>query len=301
MPHAWPVSYRITIEEEIVAIGMAGNGLIVATKGTPYLVSGTDPRAMQVLRIEAAQACLNKASLVDMGDMVMYAGADGLVAAAGTDVQVITEGIISPQQWRTDYYPTVLKGFRWEGKYIGLYTFPATGTETAWGGFIFDPRGGKNTLALLTQTNSTDAAGGYTDPDDNELYIIIDNTIKKFQGSATYQTFTWRSKEFVPPKPTSMGFLKVDAESYAGDGVTVKVYGDGTLFYEAVISDGDTSPPGLPYNVDPSTPNVDAINIPEPIVRLPATVAKTFSIQIEAAVIVNEVCIAESIDEIRGA
>ena len=78
------------------------------------------------------------------------------------------------------------------------------------------------------QIDTSDAAGGYTDPDDNELYIIIDNAIKKFQGGATYQTFTWRSKEFVPPKPTSMGFLKVDAEAWP---VVVKVYGDGTLFY----------------------------------------------------------------------
>jgi len=287
MPHAWPVSYRITLEEEIVAIGMAGNGLIVTTKGTPYLVSGTDPRAMQVLRIEAAQACLNKASLVDMGNMVMYAGADGLVAAAGTDVQVITEGVISPQQWRTDYYPTVLKGFRWEGKYVGLYT-----SGSNYGGFIFDPRGGKNTLALLTQTSSTDAAGGFTDPDDNELYLIIDNTIKKFQGGATYQTLTWKSKEFVPPKPTSMGFVKVDAEAWP---VTVKVYGDGTLYYHATIS---TS--GNAYAVTGSTPSFSATDIPEPVVRLPATVASSFSIQIEAAKVVNEVCIAESIDELRG-
>ena len=292
LPHAWPVSYRITLEEEIVAIGMAGNGLIVTTKGTPYLVSGSDPRAMQVVRIEAAQACLNKASLVDMGDMVMYAGADGLVAAAGTDVQVITYGIINPQQWRTDYYPTALKGFRWEGKYVGLYT-----SGSNYGGFIFDPRGGKNTLALLTQTSSTDANGGFTDPDDNELYLIIStdsstHTIQKFQGGTTYQTFTWKSKEFVPPKPTSMGFLKVDAEAWP---VTVKVYGDGTLYYHATIS---TS--GSAYAVTGSTPNFNATDIPEPVVRLPATVARTFEIQIEAAKVVNEVCIAESIDEIRG-
>ena len=95
--------------------------------------------------------------------MVLYAGADGLVAAAGTDVQVVTESILSPQQWRTDYYPTVLKGFRWEGKYVGLYT-DTTPNPDVFGGFIFDPRGGKNTLSLLTQTSSTDANGGFTDP-----------------------------------------------------------------------------------------------------------------------------------------
>ena len=97
---------------------------------------------------------------------------------------------------------------------------------------------------------------------------------------------------FVPPKPTSMGFLKVDAEAWP---VTVKVYGDGTLFYQATIS---TS--GDAYAVTGSTPSFSATDIPEPIVRLPAKVYKTFEIQLEAAKVVNEVCIAESIDEIRG-
>ena len=33
LPHAWPVIYRITLEDNIVAIGAAGNGLIVTTEG----------------------------------------------------------------------------------------------------------------------------------------------------------------------------------------------------------------------------------------------------------------------------
>ena len=289
LPHAWPVSYRITLEETIVSIGAAGNGLIVGTTGTPYLVAGTDPTAMSVVRIEAAQACLNKRSLVDMGPFVLYAGADGLIAAAGTDVRVMTEGLISPQQWRANYYPSVLKGFLWEGRYVGLYT-----SGSNYGGFIFDHRGGTNQFVELTQTSSTDAAGGFTDPDDNELYLIIDGNLKKFQGGSSNQTLTWKSKEFVTTRPASMGFLKVDAEAYP---VTVKVYGDGTLFYQASISSNGS---GIPYSVDSSTPDLAAVDIPEPIVRLPAGRYSTFSIELSAATTINEVCIAESIDEIRG-
>ena len=292
LPHAWPVSYRITLEETIVAIGAAGNGLIVGTTGTPYLVAGTDPAAMSALRIEAAQACLSKRSLVDMGPFVLYAGADGLIAAAGTDVRVITEGLISPQQWRANYYPTVLKGFLWEGRYVGLYTSGGN-----YVGFIFDPRGGTNQFVELTQTSSTDAAGGFTDPDDNELYLIIDTNLKKFQGGSSNQTFTWKSKEFVPSRPASMGFLKVDAEAYP---VTVKVYGDGTLFYHASIN---VSGNDLAYRVTTTTPTIsspyDVVDIPEPIVRLPGGKYSTFAIELSSATTINEVCIAESIDEIR--
>ena len=86
----------------------------------------------------------------------------------------------------------------------------------------------------------------------------------------------------------------MDAEAWP---VTVKVYGDGTLMYYATIS---TS--GNAYAVTGTSPTqFNAVDIPEPVLRLPATVANTFAIQIEAAKIVNEICIAESIDEIRGA
>lgn len=292
LPHAWPVAYRITLDEEIVSIAMAGNGLFIGTKGTPYLVLGTDPQSMSAIRIEAAQACLNKRSMVDMGPYVLYAGADGLVAATGTDVQVVTEGQISPAQWRADYYPSSLQGFLWEGRYVGLYT-----SGSNYGGFIFDNRFGERRITTLTQTATTDASGGFTDPDDNELYLIIDpssgnGVVKKFQGGTTNQTFTWKSKEFVPERPGRMGFVKVDAEDWP---VVVKVYGDGSLIYHATFNKS-----GATYNLTGSTPSFSQVNIQEPVARLPSGVHRTYSVEIQAAKIVNEVCIAESISEIRS-
>jgi len=286
LPHAWPVSYRITLEEEIVAIGAAGNGVIVTTKGTPYLIAGTDPQSMSAIRIESGQACLKKESLVDMGPYVMYASPDGLVMAAGTDVRVATEGILSPQQWQADYYPSTIRGFLWEGRYVGFYE-----TGSGYGGFIFDPRGGAN--SLVTLTTSEEIQGGFTDPDDNQLYLIIDNDIKKFQGdTSSNETLVFKTKEFVVPKPTSMGFLKVEAEAYP---VTVKVYGDGTLYYNATIGAS-----GASYTVTGTTPSFAQTTIPEPIVRLPAKLHKTYAIEVESSNTINEICIGESMDELRG-
>jgi len=293
LPHAWPVAYRITLEEEIVGIKMAGQGLIIGTKGTPYLIAGTDPQSMSVVRIEAAQACLNKTSMVDMGPYVIYAGADGLVAAAGTDVNVVTEGLISPEQWRADYYPSSLRGFLWEGRYVGLYT-----SGSNYGGFIFDPRGEQqNTLTTLTQTASTDVTGGFTNPDDNELYLIVETgvggpKIEKFQGATSNKTLTWKSREFVPPKPTSMGFAKVVAETYP---ITLKIYGDGSLIYHATLAAS-----GSAYTVTGSSPtSFDPVTISEPVVRLPASLNSSYSIEVESSKVINEICIAESIDELK--
>ena len=56
LPHAWPVAFRTTLEDTIVAIGTTGNGLFVGTEGNPYFVTGVDPQSMTSVRIEAAQA-----------------------------------------------------------------------------------------------------------------------------------------------------------------------------------------------------------------------------------------------------
>ena len=292
MPHAWPIDYRITIEEEIVGIQVGQRGLIVGTKSTPYLVVGVDPRAMQAIRLETGQQCLNKLSMVDMGPFIYYAGPDGLVAVQGSNVQVVTEALITPEQWQANYYPSTIKGYLWEGKYVGFYS-----TGSGYGGFVFDPRG--ETAAFTTLDVSSEVRGAFTDPDDNQLYIIVGSKIKKFQGGSTDQTYNWKSKEFTTTKPLSMGFAKVDAEAFP---VTVKIYADGTLYYTGTITLSGTqhSVSGTYVNAAGGSVSISSTNIPEPVLRLPPRVANTYSVEVESTKTVNEICIGESIDELRG-
>jgi hypothetical protein len=247
---------------------------------------------MSALRMETPQACLSKTSIVDLGTVVLYAGTEGLVAAAGNNVQTITEGLISPDQWQSQYYPSTINATLWKGRYLAFYN-----TGSGFGGFIFDPRGGNKVFTSLTA--SALIRGTFTDPDDGNAYLIIANQIKKFQGGTTDQTYTWKSKDFVTPKPVSMGFVKVDAEAFP---VTVKVYGDGTLFYTGTIALSGTqhSVSGSYINAAGNSVTINSTNIPEPILRLPPRVFKDFAIEVSSAKVVNEVCIAESIDELRG-
>lgn len=284
-PHAWPISYRITIDEPIVSIAATSNGLVVGTEGTPYLIAGSDPASMAAIRIESAEACLSKRSMVDMGETIMFAGPDGLIAASGVQVINATEQLLTPAQWQADFYPSTITGFNWQGRYVGFYN-----TGSGFGGFIFDPRQGANALTKLDA--SALIRGGFTDPDDNELYIIIGNKIKKFQGSSTDLTYNWKSKEYAMPRPTSFAFAKVDAESYP---VRLKVYGDGAVIYNAQIA---TS--GSIYSVTGTTPSFSATDITEPIVRLPASVNSVYAFEIESDNVVNEVCLGESIEELKG-
>lgn len=294
MPHAWPAGYRITIEEEIIGIAVGQGGLLVGTKGTPYVVVGNDPQSMQALRLETGQQCLSKLSMVDMGAFVFYAGPDGLIGVQGSSVIVLTEAIVTPEQWQADYYPSTIKGFLWEGKYVGFYS-----TGSGFGGFIFDPRESNDGATFYELDVSALVRGGFTDPDDNQLYTIVANKIEKFQGGSTDQTYNWKSKEFVTPKPTSMGFIKVDAEAFP---VTLKVYADGTLYYTGTIALSGTqhSVSGSYVNAAGGSVSISSTDIPEPVLRLPARLGSTFSVEVESAKTVNEVCIGESIEELRA-
>ena len=91
LPHAWPVQYRITIEEEIMGLSATNNGVVVMTKVFPYFVTGTDPAAMTAVQVDVAQSCLNTDSIVDMGEYVLYSGPDGLVQVSNTTGQVISK------------------------------------------------------------------------------------------------------------------------------------------------------------------------------------------------------------------
>ena len=287
LPHAWPADYRISIEEPIVGLGVTGNGIAVLTEGTPYFVTGADPAAMTAVRLDTPEPCVNKQSIVDMGEYVLYAGTEGLVAISGNETRIVTKGIISPKQWNADFNPTTLQAFRYEDTYIAFNT---TGTDYT--GWVFDSQSENANVTTLLLT--ADVRGGYIDQKNGDLYIIVGNTLLKWRGHAsTLRTLTYKTRKFVTPAPTSMSWVSVDADTYP---VTIKVYGDGTLIAHYVLSLS-----GAVFTQTTSTPgSISNATLTEPVMRLPATVAQEWEVEASGATIINEVCIAQSIDELRA-
>ena len=286
LPHAWPISYRITLEEDIVAIASTANGVAALTNGQPYFITGTDPSAMVSVRIDFAQACVNRSSVVDMGDYVLYAGPDGLCAVQSASGSVVTKGLISVPQWNSDFFPTQIKAFYHEGTYVAFYQDGSTNA-----GWIYDPR--SENATLTTFTTSSVVQGGYTIPKTGELHIIIGTRVKKFRGDTSSRTLKFKSKKFVTPTPLSMAWVSVHADSYPA---VVKVFADGTLIADYSVvknSAGDftqvtTVPSGISNKI-----------IREPIMRLPAKIGQEWEVQVEGSDI-NEFCLAQSMDEIRA-
>jgi hypothetical protein len=265
LPHSYPRANQLTTASDIVAIKAIASGLLVTTKGKPVIVSGTDPRAMASVEVDANLPNTNKKSLVDMGEYAIYASPDGLVLATNSGVQLISQTFFTRDQWQ-DYYPANIEGYEYEGKYIG-FTWDGSDSSTK-KGFLFDPRGQKNAFIDLDFY----AHAGYNDRETDELYLVIGGTLKKFARSTSKRSYSWKSKEHYTNRPITPGVGKVSADSYAS--LTFKLYADGVLKHTETVTSNN-------------------------IFRLPGGYqAKSFHIVLEGTDAVNEVCVYESPGEI---
>jgi hypothetical protein len=273
------------MEEDIVGIATSNNGVVVLTDGTPYYVTGTDPSAMTAVKVNLPQACINEHSIVDMGEYVLYAGPDGLCAVEANTGQVVTRGIITIEQWTDDYKALNYRAFLHDGTYVAFWD---VGGEQ--GGWVYDPRSTDGAISTLT----VDAVrGGYYEPETGDLYVIIDDEVVKYRGNSTKRTARWRSKEFFTPEPTGMSWIQVIADDYP---VQVEVFLDGTL-----IADYTLTKSGSVYTQTTATPSgISAVNLTEPIMRLPNTIGNEWVVEVTTQNRVHEVTIAQTMEELRA-
>jgi hypothetical protein len=262
-PHAFPDEYKLTVKSDIVALAPLNTGLLVLTKEKPAIIQGLDPSSMSMMEVDSSLSCVSKRSVVDMGEFTMYASPDGLVMATESGINLITDQTFTRDQWQ-EYTPSSIVAFQWEGHYVAFYN---NGTESK--GFIFDPRGGKNSFVKL----DFHATAGFNDLETDQLYLVVGGSLVKFAEGSGASNFVWRGKKFYTPRPINPAVAKVECDGYSPN-PTLKLYADGVLKHTQTVTSSN-------------------------VFRLPSGYkANEFEIELSGSVPINEVCIYESAEEI---
>lgn len=262
-PHAFPDNYKLTVKSDVVALAPLNTGLLVLTKEKPAIVQGLDPSSMSMVEVDSSLSCVSKRSVVDMGEFVIYASPDGLVMATDGGLNLITGQGLTREQWQ-ELSPSTMIGFHWEGYYVGFYS---TGSENK--GFLFDPRGGKNSYVTL----DFHATAGFSDLENDELYLVVGGSVVKFGEGLSFLNFIWRGKKFYSPRPINPAVAKVECDSYSPNPV-FKLYADGVLKHTQTVTNSN-------------------------VFRLPSGYkANEFEFEVTGSVPINEVCLYESAEEI---
>lgn len=227
IPSAYPPGYSLAVDYPIVGGAAIGTTAFILTTGTPYLLTGSDPSAMSLVKLDTPQACVAKRSIAVTDGGVIYASPDGLMYITGSgQVTNATAAFFSRREWQA-LVPSSMHGYYHEGRYHGFYN-----TGTVQRGFIFDPSQGAGAFTFV----DTYATAGYTDLAQDALYLKVGTQIVKWAATTTKLTYTWRSAVFEMPTVVNKACAQVIAKGYP---LTFKLYADGALKHTQTVANAD--------------------------------------------------------------
>lgn len=322
-PHAWPEKYSLTANYDITGLAVSGSTLVVGTKGWPELVGGSTPDTMTMERLELSMPCLNEQGMTDMGYSILYPSNDGLVIVQNGAPALISGPLLTRDQWlRLD--PATMVCGQFYGRFYASYRYVDLDNITRQGTLIFDITGEQP--YLIRSQHKADAM--FYDVTDSRLYMAIGNSIFEWDSLlADNDVFTYRSKKFVTPQPTSFGAILVEADG-RDDADEVAAYNAALAAViaknQAIMASGKLGgalnllPVGaLPVNGDylsplPAGPQI-SVNIfaDDEFVttiteigdteRIPPVLARQWEIEVTGNINIQEVTMAGTAQELRGA
>ncbi|MGB0969426.1 MAG: hypothetical protein ACPGVG_00485 [Mycobacterium sp.] len=209
-PYAWP--YQQTLAHEIVALAVYGNNLVALTDSTPYAAVGVHPSSAVLEALEIPQSCTSKRGVVSTGDGIVYPSPDGLVFLSSSGSRMLTEGVISRDQWGADFRPSELRAVLWEGVYLAFHDA---------GGFAIHPHAPE--MGVVDYADSYNAMA--YNPETDKMYVATGTQVKRWHDGAA-GTFVWRSGQIRTEEYSNFSVAKVVADSYP---LTLRYFADGVL------------------------------------------------------------------------
>lgn len=205
VPHAWPIAYGVTFEFDIVGLAPISGGILVLTKGYPYLVTGNDPAAgMNIQRIDALYPCLSRKGIVAMNYGVVYPTHDGMaVFSPSSGAAVVTRSNFNNDTWVTELDPSTIVGEFYGDAYLASHST---------GGFAFEPD--RNIGGQYVDLDFTYTASWY-DPVGGQLFCVAGTNGDVFEWDNLSQpalTQEWKSKVIKTPDMINLGAARVIAD-----------------------------------------------------------------------------------------
>lgn len=322
-PHTFPVKYSLAANYDITGMAVSGSTLIVGTKGWPEMVGGVSPDTMTMEHVELSMPCLNQQGMVDMGYAVVFPSNDGLVMMQGGMPNLVSGSLLTRDQWlRMD--PATMVCGQFYGRFYASYQYTAHDDSPQQGTLIFDITGEQP--YLIRSQHRADAM--FYDVTDSKLYMAIGPNIYEWDSLLSdNDLFTYRSKAFITPQPTSFGAILIEADSRddtdallafqaARDAVTA--YNEdllssghiggalGTSSINRVSVNGDLlkpmpSGPRMAVNVYADSEFVATFTGVGATERIPPVLARQWEVEVTGNINIQAITMAGTAQELRGA
>lgn len=206
-PHAWPAEYELATEFPVVSMVVWGSSLIIGTESQPYIGQGVNPASFTLQKMDAVEPCLSRRGMVATVAGAYYPSINGLVLANANGVQVITQDILTKEEWAA-YNPESLFAAQLGLQYIAFYD------DT--NGLIFNPT--EPNTKFVSLSGFQDVQGIETDRYSGNVLLISQDRAWNWDPEDVERLFwRWQSKVFQLPKPVNFGALRIQFDSEDAD------------------------------------------------------------------------------------
>lgn len=200
-PWAWPVEYQEATYHDIVGTGKWLQNWLVLTTANPVLITGSSPESMNEQPLPFNWACVAKKSIVGLGHGVAWASQNGLAYMGQNGPRMLTEGILSPEQWQALVPGTMICSM------VESYVYCSydDGTRKA---FLIDPL---NPLGIINLTQG--CIGRYYDKLADRLYLLQPSGVIKRWGAGSALATTFKTGIARSPFITSPAYALIVADT----------------------------------------------------------------------------------------
>jgi len=231
-PHAWPSTYTVAVDGEIVGLGTMGQTLVVCTRISPYTISGVNPATMSVSKIATIEPCLSRGSIVSTPQGVVYASQNGLIAVAPGVTRNMTSKLMTKDIWldvQRFIDPSKIQGatlgdayYCWGAMGVGCFEDTAFDNDS----FVLDDFTASFLGAMI---DINDARIGYTklvsdvvtdncwvDEWTGEILVMRDGVVYwlDLDPDNPRGTYKWRSKVLETPNQRNFSSMRIYFETY---------------------------------------------------------------------------------------
>lgn len=199
-PHSWPLSYQISVDSDIIGLGVYQSGVVVATSSNPYVATGVHPASIALTRLHNVEPCQAFRSIVNGLQGVTYASQNGLILVNQSGAFNVTEPLVTRNEWRDEFSPATSKSAS-DGSRVVTFTSISEG-------WLFQPKEPMGHIVNLS--GFADVTSVQADPFTGETYIISRDVVFLWNPESTSpQNYTWKSKVFEAPYPVNMGAYRL--------------------------------------------------------------------------------------------
>ena len=206
-PHAWPPEYELSTEFPIKGLVVWGTTLIIGTESQPYMGQGVHPASFTMQKMDAVEPCLSRRGMVATVAGAYYPSINGLVLVNSSGVSVITQDILTKEEWAT-YNPSDIFAAQLGLQYI------AFNSETF--GFVFNPTEPATKLVELDRFSGV--LGIETDKYSGNVMLLMQNRVWDWDPEGSERLFwRWKSKVFQTQKPVNFGAIRLNFDDGEND------------------------------------------------------------------------------------